>query len=117
MKYYYTAVLKVPTLKISERGFITRKVDLKDKYIKSLCRWNPFTAKAEYRVKLVDNNGASRRYTLTKVDISNDRQWITVYWNPNEAIDALKSIIPMMMVTIVAHGFLSQLIKSDNIPQ
>lgn len=112
MKIVKNLTFKVPSSQFLNRGFVVLPIDITKPDIRSLLRWNPITAKADYKVKLIDSHtNESMRHSLTRVEISPDKQWVIAYWNPFEAIDAMTNLLPAFITATVIMGAMTQIAK------
>lgn len=103
---------KVQSSQFLNRGFVVLTIDNTKPEIRSLLRWNPITAKADYKVKLIDSHTKeTMRHSLTRVEISPDKQWVIAYWNPFEAIEALTDMLPTLITSVVIMGAISKINK------
>ena len=106
---------KVPNSQFNDTGFIVLPIDLQNSNIKSLVRWNPITIKATYKIKVI--NAKTRkffRHTLTKIEFTPDNKYVMAFWNPNEAIDALMGISPLIAATTLIMGIISYFGKKND---
>jgi uncharacterized membrane protein len=83
-----------------------------DKRVKTLLKWTPHSYKSDYRVRLV-NKTTKKSITWSITEVKHIDNWLVVFWDPNETINALLKILPTTVIAGSMMGMIANTLKKE----